>query len=99
MGDYGSRTSGGIYYRGLGNRYNGGGVAVYVDDVPLLPGLETSLNLADISSITLGQQTGYSAGLNELHLSGQNVFQTGTNILLSYGNANTSRIQIEHNNV
>jgi hypothetical protein len=98
ISDYGSRMSGGIYYRGIGNRFNGSGVIVYVDGVPMLSGLEAGLNLSDVGALYLGQQSNSVSGLSELHITSRSVLHSGTEIFASYGNANTGKIKIEHNN-
>jgi len=97
ISDYGSRNSGGIYYRGLGNRHTGSGIAVYLDGVPLINGMESSAMFTDISELYLGKQGVSISGLGDLYLTSKSVMNTGTDIFLSYGNANTSRFVASHN--
>jgi hypothetical protein len=98
LSDYGSSSSGGAYYRGLGNRQNGAGVVMYLDGVPLMSGMDVSNRLFDVSGVYFGMQGHSSSAFGELHLNSKSVFNPSTNILMSYGNANTGRVQLEHNN-
>jgi len=97
ISDYGSRTSGGLYYRGLGNRHNGSGVVIYVDGVPLINGIESGINLTDVGEIYLGKQGISVSGLGDIYITSKSVLQPGTDVLLSFGNANTGRVELTHN--
>ena len=97
ISDYGSSISGNIYYRGFGNRFNGSGVTLFIDGIPMLVGTETSALLFNINEIAIGQQNINHSGLSAIDISTKSAINEETDIMVEYENYNTFGGFIKHN--
>ena len=102
MPKYGSKYSSAIFVRGIGTRMNEPAVGVYVDNAPYLDKTAFDFDFYDLAGIevlrgpqgTLYGRNSMSGIINVKTISP--LSYQGTKALVSYGNANTLRANVNH---
>ena len=99
ISDYGSSVSGNIYYRGFGNRYNGSGVSLFIDGIPMLSGTETSAMLFNVNEVAIGQQNINHSGLSAIDITTKSAIkEKEIDMLVEFGNYNALGYNFSLNN-
>ncbi|MGL4955623.1 MAG: TonB-dependent receptor [Bacteroidales bacterium] len=102
MPNYGSKVTSALYIRGVGSRMNESAVGLYIDNVPYLEQSAYDFDFLDIAGIEVlrgpqGTLYGRNAmgGIINVYTASP-LAKQGTNLDVSYGNANTLNAKLSH---